>query len=190
MTVLTGTSHAAEYDVDKSAKNIARFVSSLKFDTFEGITDKIDGYVKWDGTQPVDETLSSANNELYFEVLLASLDTGIGLRNRHMRENCLETDKYPYASYKAHITKVEKQSDGSFAITAEGKFTIHGVEKPMTITGTVTQENNGYHVKSDFVVRLTDHNIEVPTLMFLKINENIKVSVDFFVKGVSTTGGK
>ncbi|MBK9304990.1 MAG: YceI family protein [bacterium] len=40
------------------------------------------------------------------DVDLAALDTGIGLRNRHMRENHLETDRFPQAVFRgARILK-------------------------------------------------------------------------------------
>jgi riboflavin synthase alpha subunit len=39
-------------------------------------------------------------------------------------------------------------------------------------------------VKSKFSVSLKDHNIEVPSLMFQKISEMIKLEVDFMLKFV------
>ncbi len=70
---------AAEYQVDKSQKNLVKFISDAPMEDFEGVTDKIDGYLFFEG----DNLLQGS--EMYFEVDLNSLDTGIGLRLQKAR---------------------------------------------------------------------------------------------------------
>jgi polyisoprenoid-binding protein YceI len=86
---------SAEYHVDRKGQNLVKFISDAPLDNFEGTTDNVDGYIVWDGDNPVN------NSEFHFEAELSTLDTGIGLRNRHMRENYLETDKYPWRNTRA-----------------------------------------------------------------------------------------
>jgi polyisoprenoid-binding protein YceI len=145
-------------------------------DDFEGITDKIDGYIYWEN----DDFLR--NSDLYFEVDLNSIDTGIGLRNRHMRENYLETDKYPFAHFKGKLVKAEKTSEGPVDVTADGTMFIHGVEKQISINGKMISDGNDFRLQADFITPLTDYNIEIPKLMFFKIDENMKLKVDFYIK--------
>jgi polyisoprenoid-binding protein YceI len=164
--------------VDKSKKNVVKFISDAPVEDFEGVTNSIDGYIfnkedKLDGSK------------LYFEVDLNTLDTDIGLRNRHMRENYLETDKYPLASYTGNIVKMAKLEDDHYKATAKGKFKVHGVERDMTIEADIYVYDDVLHVKSQFEVALTDHKIDVPSIMFVKIDENMDVRVDFFLKEVS-----
>ena len=84
------SSFSKEYNVDKSAKNIVKFISDAPMEDFEGITDKIDGYL-------INDDISNLkNSEFYFEVDLNSVKTGIALRDRHMREDYLNTAK-PFA---------------------------------------------------------------------------------------------
>ncbi|HEX2960909.1 MAG: YceI family protein [Bacteroidota bacterium] len=171
--------YATEHDVDKAKKNQVKFTSDAKIETFDGTTDKIDGYIAWDG----DDILNK--NQLYFEVDLRTLDTGIGLRNRHMKEEYLETDKYPMTNFKGKLVKADKSSDGKLNVTAEGNMFIHGVTKPITIKGTlIPSDGGGYRVQSNFEVKLTDYNIPIPQLMFLKISEVMKLNLDFFTKKV------
>lgn len=170
---------AAEHNVDKSQKNLVKFTSDAKIETFDGTTDKIDGYLAWDG----DDILSQ--NQIYFEVDLRTLDTGIGLRNRHMRENYLETDKYPMTNFKGRITKADKAQDGKLNVVAEGNMFIHGVSRPITIKGTMTPVNGGgYRIKSNFEIKLSDYKIPIPKIMFLKISEIMKLNLDFYTKKV------
>ena len=104
---------SAEYQVDHSRENVVKFISHAPMDDFEGVTDKIDGYIYWEG----DNLLNKS--DMYFEVDLNSIDTGIGLRNRHMRDNYLETDQYPYTHFKGTLTKAEKVSENEYKVTAE-----------------------------------------------------------------------
>lgn len=169
---------ARELNVDKSRPSLVKFISEAPMEDFEGVSDKIDGYVVWEGDDPLQKS------ELYFEVDLNSIDTGIGLRNRHMRENYLETDKFPLAHYTARATKIEKKSATEFAVTTEGKFFLHGVEKAFTTIGTVTVAGDRYRVQTEFEIKLSDFKIKIPQLMFMKIDENMRLVLDFYLQVV------
>jgi len=39
-----------------------------------------------------------------------------------------------------------------------------------------------YRIKSDFEGKHSDYNIDIPSIMFYKINETMKLSVDFWVE--------
>jgi len=166
----------AEYQVDKSQKNLVKFISDAPMEDFEGVTDKIDGYLFFEG----DNLLQGS--EMYFEVDLNSLDTGIGLRNTHMRENYLETEKFPFTHFTGKLIKAEKTAENIFQVSAQGKMFIHGVEKEITIEGTMSPLADGYQVQALFITPLTDYKIKVPQLMFFKIDENMKVEVNFYLK--------
>lgn len=177
--IFSASIYATEHDVDKSQKNLVKFTSDARIETFDGTTDKIDGYMTWDGEDILNK------NQLYFEVDLRTLDTGIGLRNRHMKEEYLETDKYPMTVFKGKLVKADKTSDGKLNVTAEGSMSIHGVSKPVSIKGTmIPSQNGGYRIQSSFEVKLPDYNIPIPQLMFLKISEVMKLNLDFFTKKV------
>ena len=181
-TVFPIAGGAAEYQVDRESQNSVMFISDAPLEDFEGVTDRIDGYVRWEGEAfPPDQTKMAAS-DLYFEVELAALDTGIGLRNRHMRENYLETEKYPYAEFTAHLTEAHKISDTLYSATAVGKFKIHGEEREITIPTTMISKGGKVRVLSDFEVKLPDYKIKVPKLMYMKINEVIKLKLDFYLK--------
>ena len=60
-----------------------------------------------------------------FEVDLRSLDTGLDLRNEHMRDKYLETDKFPNAVFELDPLEI-----GSKTFT--GLMTLHGRSKKIT----------------------------------------------------------
>jgi len=174
--LMTGVVLSGEYQVDKNKTNVVKFVSDAPIEDFEGITDKIDGYLFWEDSD------FSLNSEIYFEVDLNALDTGIGLRNRHMRENYLETDQFPITHFKGKIISSTVANDTTISVEAHGVIFIHGVEKSLNITANLIEIKNGYRIQTDFIVKLSDFQIEIPSIMFYKINEEIDLQLDFYVK--------
>ena len=92
--------HGGEWHVDEKAEgNQVAFTSKVVALTFTGTTDKIDGFIYWEG-----DSLFAAKDQLHFEVDLASFDTGIGKRDRDMRQ-VLDTEQWPKAVYKGEIAE-------------------------------------------------------------------------------------
>jgi polyisoprenoid-binding protein YceI len=168
---------AVEYNVDTDKNNKVVFESDAPLESFTGTTERIDGYLLGN------ESDLSKDSEMYFEVDMNSVTTGIGLRDRHMRENYLETVDYPFASFTGKVIDAKKADDG-WDVTVKGDFEIHGKKNPMTINGKMIKTNDGYKVQTNFKVALTDHDIEVPSIMFKKIDENMAVELEFFLKKV------
>jgi len=167
---------AAEYQVDKNQNNEVKFISDAPIEDFEGVTDKIDGYLYLEGND------LTKNSEMYFEIDLNSLDTGIGLRNRHMREDYLETDKFPFTYFKGKIVEANEANGSQYSVKVAGKIFIHGVEQDLNTEGSMIKVGDSYRIQTDFMVKLSDFNIEIPSLMFLKINEHMDVRLDFYIK--------
>ena len=169
---------ATEYNVVKSDDNLVKFYSDAPIEDFEGVTSKIDGYLLCDKND------LAKNSEIYFEVQLNTLKTGISLRDRHMRENYLHTDKYPIASFKGKIIEANKNGN-VWDVKVNGEMNIHGVKKSISIKGELKNTKKGYKISTTFFVALKDYNIEIPSLMFAKINENIKLELKFEVEEVN-----
>ena len=169
---------SGEYHVDKDEKNMVKFVSNAPIEDFEGITDQIDGYVYWKNSE------FTQNSDIYIEVDLNALDTGIGLRNRHMRENYLETDQYPITYFRGKIMSSQVENDTTVSVDANGEIFIHGITKPLSVKAQLIKKNNGYRIKTNFIVKLSDFQIEIPSIMFYKIDENMDLQLDFYVKEI------
>ena len=176
--LMTGVVFSGEFHVDKDKNNIVKFISDAPIENFEGVTDKIDGYLFFE-----DSDLTK-NSELYFEVDLNSLDTGIGLRNRHMRENYLETDRFPLTHYKGKIISSNVVNDTTVSVKAEGVIFIHGIEQPLVVTANLFNKSDGYRIQTNFIVKLSDFQIEIPSIMFYKINENMALRCNFYIKEI------
>lgn len=174
LVIFAGSLFADDWQVDKSADNIVHFYSTTTLLDFEGSTSHIDGYAYWEGFKFFGE-----NNEIYFEVQLATFSTGIGKRDRDMREDVLETDKYPLASFSGTFKEV-KRAGNKFEVVVSGEMSLHGHTKEMEIAATVVLEKGIMNVKCDFSIFLKDYNIEAPNLLaFIQVAQEIKLSLDF-----------
>ncbi|MFH1701728.1 MAG: YceI family protein [Candidatus Zixiibacteriota bacterium] len=173
---------ASEYHVDKTNTNLVMFVCEVPLTDFKVKTSQIDGYVYWDGDSMPPPESQSETSDIYFEVQLNSLDAGNSMYNRHLKEDYLETEKYPYAEFKASIKKIEQLTDSTFAAYVEGDFSIHGRKKKIAIVGQTVKLGDLLRVECEFTVKLSDYDIEIPKLMFIEADDDIKVNLDFYIK--------
>ena len=182
---------------DPRGRDVLTFDSKAPLEKIVGTTSKITGSVQ---VNPKDITKGLKAS---FALDLASLKTGIDKRDEHMRDNFLETAKYPKAMLT--IDKVTKASDNmlmdgkTLTVDAEGTLSLHGVKsnvqlKDITVTYFDESEATKGRLPGDlliinggFSLNLPDYNIEVPQFIFLKLAETIKVSVD--LAGSTATKG-
>ena len=165
-----------EYHVDTDAPRSVTFTSTAQIEVVTGSTDAIDGFAWIVG--PVAPGTPGQGSRLRFEVDLASIRTGIALRDRHMRDNYLETDAHPWAVLDAAITGIDAEGD-ALAVEADGTFEVHGVERPTAVRCGATPVGESFDVACAFDVALADHDIRIPRVMFLKLAETVRVEVAF-----------
>lgn len=102
------------------------------------------------------------------------------LMQEHFNENYMESSKYPIGTFTGKIQeKIDFKKDGIYDITSKGIFTIHGVKQDRTIAGKLTVKGSSLTLVSNFDVKLTDHKIDVPTIVIAKIAETISVKNSF-----------
>jgi polyisoprenoid-binding protein YceI len=119
-----------------------------------------------------------ATGDLAFSVGIRSFQFPKSLMQEHFNENYMESDKYPKATFKGKIKEpVDVTKNGSYPVNVTGELNVHGVTQTRTIPGTVVVNNGMVTMSSEFMVKCADHKIEIPTLVFKKIAESIKMNV-------------
>jgi polyisoprenoid-binding protein YceI len=174
-------SFAARFALKAGAPNQVVFVSKAATETFQGKTDRITGSID------VDPAAVGDSVTVHFEVDMASLDTGIAKRNQHMRENHLETAKYPTAIFDgAAVLSPQGAALAAGQKTrfeVEGQFTLHGVTRRLRVAVDVTlRDAQTLEFATSFPVPLADYAISRPRFLFLKLGE----VQDVRVKGRAT----
>ncbi len=117
-------------------------------------------------------------NDIAFQMQIIQFKFPNSLMEDHFNENYMETTKFPKASFQGKINEtIDLTKDGVFDVTSTGKLTIHGVTQLKTISGKFSILKGKIKLESNFEVALTDYKIEVPTIVFSKVAEIIKVKV-------------
>ena len=181
------------YTHPNAGKDIVEFTSDAPVEVIKGFTGTVKGKVCYDQKFVFD---AKHPFEAKFDVDLRTVDTGIPLRNEHMRDNFLETDKYPHATFKA--TKLSANASPPFkngqtvTINAVGNFTVHGKAVQKTIPLQVTyfphssttkarfKSGNMIRIRGTFPVSLAAHEIKRPEALFIKLAETVVVTIDMF----------
>lgn len=113
-----------------------------------------------------------------FVVPIKSFEFEKELMKEHFNENYMESVKYPNSSFKGKIEGVyDIAKNGEYKVNAVGNLEMHGVKQERTIPATIIVKDGVISIKSNFKVKLVDHNIKVPTVVNQKIAEEIDVSV-------------
>ena len=124
--------------------------------------------------------INPSNRNIACVVLMTSFKFKNGLMQEHFNEKYVESDTYPKATYSGIINEtIDYTKPGTYPVTSAGTLTIHGVAQPRTINGTLTVETTKKaNLTSTFDVKLVDHKIEVPQIVFNKIAEVIQVKLN------------
>jgi polyisoprenoid-binding protein YceI len=170
---------AAVFSVKPGKDSKVVFTSKAPTETFQGKTDRMQG------TLTLDPSAVGDSITVHLEVDLASLSTGKKLRDEHMREQHLETDKYPKAVFDGAAvlspagSKLEPGTKTPFQI--EGTFALHGVSRrlrcPAEATFTPGAQGGSIAFRATFSVALPDYQIKRPEFLFLKLAEVQEVEV-------------
>ena len=99
---------------------------------------------------------------------------------QHFNETYLESEKFPYATFKGTINElINFSNSGSYDLSASGTLNIHGVDQKRTLRGKLIIDENNLKLDARFDVLLIDHKIDIPKLVFKKIAEKIAVTASF-----------
>jgi hypothetical protein len=97
----------------------------------------------------------------------------------HFNESYMESDKYPTAKFKGVLLdSVNFSKDGVYPVRASGILNMHGVDKQREIKGIITIKNGLVKLNTEFMVPCVDHKIEIPKIVFAKVSEVIRVTVE------------
>lgn len=136
------------------------------------------------GALDIDGTTSNLvmaddGQNLTFTVKLATLTTGIDLRDEHMRNTYGQSSVFPdliVSIPKASVTfPTEVGADQSG--TSTGTFTAHGVSQPVTVNWNVRKSKTGWRVTADFAFNVGNHGISIPSYLGITVDPAMKAAI-------------
>jgi polyisoprenoid-binding protein YceI len=113
---------------------------------------------------------------------LRTLDTGINLRNEHLRDKYLEVDKAPGYD-KATLSEIDLKGLNPDAPEGKDTFTaslmLHGTKKTVTGMAEIHRSGSGFRVKASFPINLPDYGIPEPRYLGVGVKNVVQVEVNF-----------
>ena len=128
-------------------------------------------------------TISEREGELVFEVPLSGVDTGIGLRNRHLRDY-LDVSHFPRAELRVARRTVQLPAPGKWTESdTPGTLTIRGVSRPCTVHYRAEGGAEGeVRVRGTTRIDMRDFRVEVPSYLGVTVDPAVSIQVDFSVR--------
>jgi polyisoprenoid-binding protein YceI len=142
--------------------------------SFEAKTSALKGMLSLDPSSTV------LSGELAIE--LKTLDTGISLRNEHMRNNYLEVQKgagFDTATLSSIDVGPLSQGVTDGARMFSARLRLHGMTQPVAGRATLTRRGSSVRVEASFPVRLADYGIADPRYLGVGVGKEVTVRATF-----------
>lgn len=122
---------------------------------------------------------NAATGDIAFVIPITGFQFAKSLMQEHFNENFMESERFPRGTFEGKLMGFKMDKSGTQSVNAKGKMTIHGVEKQMEMNGKFTVDKGRIIMESVFPIKLEDHDVEIPKLLFQKIAEEVEVTVHF-----------
>ncbi|WP_299252647.1 YceI family protein [uncultured Aquimarina sp.] len=133
--------------------------------------------IKADNNQVL-SIIDTSTGAIAISILMKSFMFEKSLMQEHFNENYVESDKYPKAIFKGKILDFNDVNENEQTVSIVGDITIHGITKKLETQGTIKKTNENISVNGDFLVKVADFEIEIPSVVANNIAETIKVSFE------------
>ena len=150
------------------------------------------GETIFDGSKESFEPIKAVNNN---SVSLIDINNGriaaliyikdfefrLGLMQEHFNENYMYSSKFPKSTFEGVIQNFnyDKLENNYTNFIIEGEIEIKGVKKNISTVAIIKKTVEGIDLNTNFNIKLSDYDIKIPRLVFKKIDENVKVSLNY-----------
>jgi polyisoprenoid-binding protein YceI len=181
LILLTGSGLAENTKFSLQAtggKQLVQFVSNAALEKIVGRASEMNGTISLD----LRNLTSGATGSVAVD--MRTLDTGLSLRNQHMRTNHLNTEEYPFSTFTIKSIVSAEPADifagGTANTLLRGTLELRGVAKDYEMLGTMTFDpaSSVLTVKHKFSLFLKDHGMIRPDFLFMKLAEKQEITVE------------
>ncbi len=127
-----------------------------------------------------------SKNEINLKVQMTSFNFTNCSRivEKKFNDDYVESHKYHWAKFEGKIVdSLNVNKSGTYNVIADGKLSVHGIEKQRKINGTIIiKEDNSMVFNAKFPVQLSDHNIIIFTEDVDRLANVVEVSIDAEIK--------
>jgi len=132
-------------------------------------------FVLRDGAVRFDPDTGVATGEIRVE--LAGGETGNGSRDRTMREDVLEAERFPFATYRVDRVSGELKEGGTSSLKLSGVLEVHGSGHPLEVGAEVSLQGARVTADVSFPVPFVEWGMKDPSILFLRVDKTVAVKV-------------
>ena len=121
------------------------------------------------------------NGRIAALIYIKDFEFRLGLMQEHFNENYMYSSKFPKSTFEGVIQNFnyDKLENNYTNFIIEGEIEIKGVKKNISTVAMIKKTVEGIYLNTNFNIKLSDYEIKIPRLVFKKIDENIKVSLNY-----------
>ncbi len=153
--------------------------------SFEAVTTSLSGTVAVAAMRP-----AVLRGDLTVD--LSTVDTGIALRNAHLRDKYLEVGKGgDFATAVLSDVRLDKVEASTFhgQTPFTGMLLLHGTRHPVSGQADIRLEGSDVRVAASFPVHIDDYGIAPPRYLGVGVKNEVQVKVSLLVTPVPAPGG-
>jgi hypothetical protein len=114
-------------------------------------------------------------------VPLASMKTGISMRDKHMHEKYLETANFPAAELQVPRSALKIPAAGAVTQDTAGTLLLHGKSKSVNFHYNCTRIGAQLNVQGTMHLNMNDFGIQVPSYLGVTVKPDVDVAAQFEV---------
>ncbi len=160
-------------------------LQAQKFYTENGIT-------TFDGSKAAFEPIKAGNDktisiidvgtgEIAAVIYIEKFQFRLGLMQEHFNENYLKSDIYPKSKFEGKIKNfdINELSEDFSDYEITGELIIKGVKNKIKAIAEISKSEGKIFIKSKFSIMLSDYGVKIPKIVFKKIDEEVKINLNF-----------
>jgi polyisoprenoid-binding protein YceI len=121
-------------------------------------------------------------------VPVASLRTGIKVRDTHMREYIFETTDGQVPDISFSAGKVEcspTETSAAYTCAASGALAIRATSRPFATVLSVVRQPDRYRISADGTIALSQYGIERPSQFGVKTDDEVRIHLEFIARNMA-----
>ncbi len=128
------------------------------------------------GTIVFDEQTGDASGQIVVDA--TSGNSGNGMRDSKMKNDVLESARYPEIVFTPkHVSGFVAGSESS-TVQVAGDFNIHGGTHPLTLTLPITLKGTAIDAQTKFDVPYEQWGMKNPSTLFLKVSNTVQIRIE------------
>jgi len=127
------------------------------------------------GTLQLNPTSGKVSGEIVVDA--KSGDSGNSTRDRKMHREILESEQYPEIAFRPDHVEGPVALQGKSTVKVHGMFSIHGVDREITVPAEVEMADNHWSATVHFTVPYEKWGMKHPSTLFLRVSDSVEIDL-------------